>query len=86
MECVQYWPPDVGHSEIHEDLSVTMVKEIKFANYVQRILTVFDTKARLSRTVTQFHYTEWPAYAKPRIFNLLEFRKKVASQCDKNRF
>ncbi|XP_052263846.1 uncharacterized protein LOC127866986 [Dreissena polymorpha] len=64
MKCLKYW----GESKpiIHGTFAVTLSEEKEYSCYTIRTITVHEKdKPRISRNVTQFHYTAWPDKSVP---------------------
>ena len=72
-KCVQYWPDK--DSTNYGLLTVTMIKQQVFADYVIRTLSVEPAPNQLhytqieseskTRVIQQFHFTEWPDHDVP---------------------
>lgn len=63
--CHRYWPQGKGSSETYGKLTVTLIDQKVFSEYVMRKLEVVENQARMSLTpiafsVTQFQYLRWP--------------------------
>jgi Protein-tyrosine phosphatase len=57
-----------GCEEQYGDIRVRAVSEVKYANYTQRLLSMY--KQQEQRQIIQFQYTEWACYGAPVKVNL----------------
>ncbi|XP_069128593.1 receptor-type tyrosine-protein phosphatase epsilon-like [Argopecten irradians] len=75
-KCQQYWPSK--GTENFGIITVTMKREENFGTFVIRYFKV--SKDTVTRSVTQFHYTDWPDQkAPPSATSLVQFYRKVES-------
>jgi len=68
--CHRYWPSGKGSNETHGKLTVTLLDQKVFSDFVMRKLEVVENQARMSVTptgftVTQFHYLKWAENVTP---------------------
>ncbi|XP_061185075.1 uncharacterized protein LOC133193119 [Saccostrea echinata] len=82
VKCHEYWPDKETELDINP-FSVTLIEEKQYAYFVERRLTLRNKKVTGSRTVVQYHYTQWPDHGTPNPLNLVvfhrHFRHKVRS-------
>ncbi|XP_029343535.1 receptor-type tyrosine-protein phosphatase kappa isoform X1 [Acyrthosiphon pisum] len=78
--CIQYWPSAKVNSENYGDLNISVLHEEELANFHIRTIQVVKkqgTKEEETRTLLQFHYTEWPCHTCPFSNAILEFRRRM---------
>lgn len=75
-KCEQYWPGLFVES-VFGKTKVLLLSEKTYACYIVRTMRVTSLEMKTSRTVTQFHYTQWPDHGVPDPFSLVVFHKHV---------
>lgn len=64
IKCHRYWPQDVTCSLDFYDITVTLINEELFPDFVIRSLEV-SKPGHKTRLVRQFHYVSWPDHGVP---------------------
>lgn len=75
-KCEKYWP-DLLTESVFGKTKVLLLSENAYAYYVVRKMKVTSVETKSSRTVTQFHYTQWPDHGVPDPLSLVVFHKHV---------
>nr|XP_034310737.1 receptor-type tyrosine-protein phosphatase alpha [Crassostrea gigas] len=75
-KCEKYWP-DLLTESLFGKTKVLLLSENAYAYYVVRKMKVTSVETKSSRTVTQFHYTQWPDHGVPDPLSLVVFHKHV---------
>ncbi|XP_061180753.1 receptor-type tyrosine-protein phosphatase kappa-like [Saccostrea echinata] len=75
VKCHQYWPDQNKHLDV-DPFSVTLVEEKVYAYFVVRRMSVRKENVTRSRTVVQFHYTQWPDHGTPNPLDLVVFHRQ----------
>ncbi|XP_052251894.1 receptor-type tyrosine-protein phosphatase T-like [Dreissena polymorpha] len=74
-KCEQYWP-SVDATKMYGDILVLCQSEDDNAEFTRRTFTV--VKDKVTRTMTQLHFTSWPDKDVPEnITSIIEFRQNV---------
>ncbi|XP_056008312.1 receptor-type tyrosine-protein phosphatase epsilon-like [Ostrea edulis] len=81
-KCEKYWP-DLELEMTSGKITIQLLQEKQYAFYVVRMLKITNTQTRTTRTVTQFHYTQWPDHGVPDPFSLVIFQRHVRRIQDK---
>ncbi|XP_077498926.1 tyrosine-protein phosphatase Lar isoform X3 [Amblyomma americanum] len=63
-KCHQYWPSE--HSQRYLYYVVDPITEYNMPQYILREFKVTDAKDGQSRTIRQFHFTDWPEQGVPK--------------------
>ncbi|XP_064477479.1 tyrosine-protein phosphatase Lar-like isoform X1 [Ornithodoros turicata] len=63
-KCHQYWPSE--HSQRYLYFVVDPITEYNMPQYILREFKVTDARDGQSRTIRQFHYTDWPEQGIPK--------------------
>ncbi|XP_037557275.1 tyrosine-protein phosphatase Lar-like isoform X4 [Dermacentor silvarum] len=75
-KCHQYWPSE--HSQRYLYYVVDPITEYNMPQYILREFKVTDAKDGQSRTIRQFHFTDWPEQGVPKTSEgYLEFLGQV---------
>ncbi|KAG0428853.1 hypothetical protein HPB47_024186, partial [Ixodes persulcatus] len=75
-KCHQYWPSE--HSQRYLYYVVDPITEYNMPQYILREFKVTDAKDGQSRTIRQFHFTDWPEQGVPKTAEgYLEFIAQV---------
>ena len=88
--CVKYWPDEKGQHRQYGRISVMLDSEqTPHADYVSRKLKIWlDDKKDASRSVTQFHFHQWPEGSCPSnassIVELINDLQRVQRQSGNN--
>ncbi|KAL4113852.1 hypothetical protein QTP88_017413 [Uroleucon formosanum] len=80
FDFIKYWPSAKVNSENYGDLNISVLHEEELANFHIRTIQVVKkqgTKEEETRTLLQFHYTEWPCHTCPFSNAILEFRRRM---------
>jgi len=63
-KCARYWNDTIGEPFEANDISVTVTKVEKLAEFVIREMNI-KNETEVPRTVTQLHFTAWPDFNVP---------------------
>ncbi|XP_056002945.1 receptor-type tyrosine-protein phosphatase epsilon-like [Ostrea edulis] len=77
IKCTQYWPEEMK-TKAFGLFVVKSVEEKKYAFYFIRTLSVSHKELKVSRVVTQYHYTSWPDHGTPSPLCLVVFHNHVS--------
>nr|XP_022325437.1 receptor-type tyrosine-protein phosphatase F-like isoform X2 [Crassostrea virginica] len=75
-KCEKYWP-DLQLEATFGKFKVLLLTENHYAFYIVRRMKVTFLETDSSRTVTQFHYTQWPDHGVPDPIDLVLFHQHV---------
>ncbi|XP_033739090.1 receptor-type tyrosine-protein phosphatase epsilon-like [Pecten maximus] len=77
-KCYKYWP-DEGEPLSTPTFHLTLDREMTYAFYVIRDISVAQKKTNEKRQVQQFHFTTWPDHGIPDTLELVLFHLRVKS-------
>lgn len=84
VKCAQYWPHE--SSKEYGDISVTLDKIDKTADYITRTFQLEQINTKEQRTVRQFHFVPWPDHGVPDYPTaLLSLRRRVRHYYDEDK-
>eukprot|EP00111_Clytia_hemisphaerica_P005274 TCONS_00015235-protein len=80
LKCSQYWPNDSQH---YGDLTVTLDKIDKTADYITRSFKIEKASTKETRNILQFHFVSWPDHGVPDYPTaILSLRRRVRHYYD----
>ncbi|XP_056003136.1 receptor-type tyrosine-protein phosphatase epsilon-like isoform X2 [Ostrea edulis] len=75
-KCEQYWP-ESEEEMAYGNITVRLMQEKRYANYVIRQLQLRQNSESLARNVSHMHYTHWPDHGVPDPVDLMIFHKHM---------
>ncbi|XP_021359208.1 multiple epidermal growth factor-like domains protein 10 [Mizuhopecten yessoensis] len=78
VKCHKYWP-DEGESLATQTFELKLDREMTYAFYVIRDISMVHKKTKEERMVHQFHFTKWPDHGTPDSLELVLFDRRVTS-------
>jgi protein tyrosine phosphatase len=79
VKCTQYWPKDTRTIQTFGKFKISLVSEMVDYDYTVRKLSI-QKAGEPERTLTHYHFTEWPDHAVPETCtSLLKFHNAIFS-------
>ncbi|XP_021350111.1 receptor-type tyrosine-protein phosphatase mu-like isoform X2 [Mizuhopecten yessoensis] len=78
VKCHKYWP-DEGESLVTQTFELKLDREMTYAFYVIRDISITHKKTKEERQVHHFHFTKWLDHGTPDTLELVLFDRRVTS-------